>query len=493
MRISGRVAGWLGPLGVAALAFVLRVWEVGRPNRLMFDETYYAKHAWSLLRDGYVRDFVDGADELIIAGRTTGLLEDTPTQIAHPEAGKWLIAVGEQLFGLDAFGWRISAVVVGALTVLVLARLVRRLTGSTWLGCLAGLLLTFDGLHFVMSRIALLDGFLTFWLVSAVACLAVDRDHLVERLERSADRLPVRPWQLLAGVCFGMAIGTKWSGLFVLAAFGLLVVGWEVLARRRTWSTGGLTAPPPWIRTTLVVGAPAFVSLVGIAFLVYLATWTGWLVHHEVYAERFDLGDGGPLSQLWRFHGLTLDFHTGEFLAGQDHPYQSAAWGWPVLDRPVAVDAVNDLPAATCGAPADSSCLRVVTLLGNPLVWWPGAAALLVALVLWVRSRDWRLGLALTGAAATWVPWLPLVRLDDRPIFSFYSVAMLPFTIIAVCVLLHLAWERSGPRARRALAGAVVAWVVAVVVSFAWFHPVLTGALQSYDAWRSRMWFSRWI
>ena len=42
---------------------------------------------------------------------------------------------------MDSFGWRVSAAVVGALTVLVLARLVRRLTGSTLIGCLAGLLL----------------------------------------------------------------------------------------------------------------------------------------------------------------------------------------------------------------------------------------------------------------------------------------------------------------------------------------------------------------
>ena len=133
---------------------------------------------------------------------------------------------------MDSFGWRVSAAVVGALTVLVLARLVRRLTGSTVIGCLAGLLLALDGVHLVMSRLALLDGFLTFWIVCAVACLVADHDWIAARLDRHRHRL-LRPWQLLAGVCLGLACGTKWSGVYVLAVFGVAVVVWEVVARRR--------------------------------------------------------------------------------------------------------------------------------------------------------------------------------------------------------------------------------------------------------------------
>ena len=67
-------------------------------------------------------------------------------------------------------GKRIAAAVAGTLTVVVLVRVTRRMTGSTVLGCLAGLLLALDGLHFVLSRTALLDVFLTAWVVAAFAC-----------------------------------------------------------------------------------------------------------------------------------------------------------------------------------------------------------------------------------------------------------------------------------------------------------------------------------
>ncbi|MDQ4007632.1 MAG: phospholipid carrier-dependent glycosyltransferase, partial [Actinomycetota bacterium] len=215
-RGDGR-AGWSGPVAVALLAALLRLWRLGHPNALLFDETYYAKDAYSLLRFGFVRDTVDKADEMLVRGDLTGLFKPDTSYYVHPDAGKWVIAAGEWAFGMDSFGWRVSAALVGALTVLVLARLVRQLTGSTLLGCVAGLLLCFDGLHFVMSRLALLDVFLTFFLVCAVACLAADREWGRARLLRLSEpdgsriagcgpvrAMLLRPWRLAAGVCFGL-------------------------------------------------------------------------------------------------------------------------------------------------------------------------------------------------------------------------------------------------------------------------------------------------
>jgi dolichyl-phosphate-mannose--protein O-mannosyl transferase len=501
-----RVLGWVGPLAVATLALVLRVWHLGRPNLLVFDETYYAKDAYSLLQHGYVQDFVRDANDRIVAGELTGLTHGQPAYIAHPDGGKWIIALGEQLFGMNSFGWRISAAVVGALTVLVLARLVLRLTGSIWVGCLAGLLLCLDGMHFVLSRTALLDVFLTFWVVAGVACLVADRDAVRRDLTRYR---PWRPWQLAAGVCFGMATATKWSGLYGLAAFGLLVVVWEVLARRRHARDEGAGPRFGWVRTTLVTGLPAFVTIVGVALVVYLLSWTGFLLHQEAYAIRYGLGDpgwgsyvtsptpgpfGGVLDafrSLWHFHVMLYDFHTGSYLAGKTHPYASNPIGWLVLERPVAFDAQNDLPAASCGAPADSSCMREITALGNPAIWWPGAVAVLVALVAWVRTRDGRWAVPVLGVASGWLPWF---LSTDRPIFSFYAVVVVPFTIVALCLLVDQARRQVvTPRQRYVLGLATGSYVVLVVICFWYFHPIWTDALIPYDAWLDRMWFRRWI
>ena len=288
--LDDRVAGWVAAIGVALLAFGMRVWHLGTPHRFAFDETYYAKDAWSMANHGFVRNYVEkvdgrSIDKAILAGETQGIWDDGPSMIVHPEVGKWLIALGEKAFGMDPFGWRIASAVVGALMVLVLVRLTRRLTGSTMLGLVAGLLLAFDGLHFVLSRLALLDIFLASFILCAVTCLVNDRDWHRRRLARLIDPAappgpaqwgPVlgvlwRPWLVLAGVSFGLAIGTKWTALYPLAAFGLLVWVWSAGARRSFGVRFSL------LRGAVVDGLPAFVQLVVVAFCVYVATWTGWL------------------------------------------------------------------------------------------------------------------------------------------------------------------------------------------------------------------------
>lgn len=494
-RISERAWGWIGPVGVALLAFAVRVWHVGTPNRLLFDETYYAKDAWSLLHHGYVQDFVDDANARIESGQLDGLLTGEPSWVVHPDGGHALIAIGEHFFGLDGFGWRISSVVIGALTVLVLARLVRRLTGSTWAGCLAGMLLCFDGAHFVLSRLALLDVFLAFWLVCAAACLAAGMDAAGRSL---------RLWQSAAGVCFGMACATKWSGLYGLAAFGVTVVVWEVVRRRPD--------PRHWPMQLARVGIPAFWLIVGVAFVVYVLSWTGWLVHHEAYEARFGHGYGDysapwgayvdhptrgflgetrdALRSLWHFHVMTFDFHTSG-LDSATHPYQSNPVGWLLMERPVGVDAINDLPAADCGAPADSSCMRVTTILGNPAVWWAGAAATIGAVVMWIRTRDGRWSIPVVGVLSGWLPWFANA---DRPIFSFYAVTVLPFMIVALSMAAHV-WATSAKTAPARYASwlTIGLYVALVIGLFVYFRPVLTGELVPYDTWHHRMWFPRWI
>ena len=104
--------------------------------------------------------------------------------VVHPEVGKWIIAIGEHLFGMTPFGWRISSAVVGTLMVMVMIRLARRVTRSTLLGLVAGLLMTFDGLHYTLSRLALLDIYVGFFVLCAVSCMVADRDWSRERLAR---------------------------------------------------------------------------------------------------------------------------------------------------------------------------------------------------------------------------------------------------------------------------------------------------------------------
>ena len=113
-------------------------------------------------------------------------------------------------------------------------------------------------------------------------------------------------------------------------------------------------------------------------------------------------------------------------------------------------------------------------------------------MVAWFGKRDWRYGVVVVGVATTWLPWL---RYDDRPIFSYYAISILPFLILGTVLLLG---EMIGPSTappRRRQVGTIAAGVVVVLVmvNFAWFWPIYTDGLITNAEWQQRIWFKRWI
>src|SRR5436190_12682513 len=218
--------GWLATIGITLVAGVLRFVRLDIPRGKIFDEIYYSCDAQNLLRFGVEQGSKPG-NGCVPNGQ--------PGFIVHPPLGKWLIGIGEKTFGVNEFGWRFSAAVFGTLTVIVLIRMTRRMTGSTLLGCFAGLLLTFEGLHFVQSRTSMLDIFLCFFVTAAFAALVVDRDQVRARLADLPDeelvgagpRLGRRPWLIVAGVLLGASVATKWSGLYYIALLLALAYVWE--------------------------------------------------------------------------------------------------------------------------------------------------------------------------------------------------------------------------------------------------------------------------
>lgn len=512
------VISWAAALGVSLLALFLRLWNVDFPKSLLFDETYYAKHGWSLVHNGYAANYVDNADQRIIAGNLGGLWKDSPEMIVHPEVGKWLIGLSELTFGMTPFGWRFAPALVGALMVFVMIRLTRRVTGSTMLGVVAGILMTFDGLQFVLSRLALLDIFQAFFVLCAVSCMVADRDWFRARLAKVAastegaltewgPRVLWRPWLLAASLWWGLALGTKWSSLYPLAAFGLLFWFWSAGGRR---SFGIKYAV--W-KSALIDALPGVGYLVLLPFLIYVATWTGWLMHADVYEQYLSNNAYGPywgdytkhdahgffpelfqsLRSLANYHRDLWNFHT-DGLKDATHTYASNPLGWNILNRPVGVDAQNGiLPGDQgCEAAADSTCLRQILLIGTPVLWWFSACALVWSAVAWIGKRDWRYGLVVVGTLASWLPWL---RFDDRPIFSFYSIVWEPFLILGTVMVLGEILGRADAsvirrRTRAIIAGSVV---VAVIINFAWFWPIYTDGLLTRAEWLQRIWFHRWI
>ena len=267
--------GWAGPLLVTLFGAFLRFNRLGLPHAVLFDETYYVPDAYGILRHGVEVNHVSNVNALLARGDTHILEGAKGEYVVHPPLGKMLIAIGEWLFGLTPFGWRFAVAVAGSLAILMTARITRRMTRSTLLGCAAGFLLALDGLEFVLSRTAILDIFVMFWILAAFCLLVIDRDRTRAALAAAAGqrsdgpRLGFRWPLLLAGLCLGCACATKWNGLWYVPAFAALVVAWDVGARRAagfgTGLRGVVRSDTPWL--------PVWFAVVPAA--VYLLSWTG--------------------------------------------------------------------------------------------------------------------------------------------------------------------------------------------------------------------------
>lgn len=504
-RPTDETISWIVTIALVALAFAIRLVGLGYPNKLIFDESYYAKDAWSLLQYGYEGTWVSDANDQIVTGDLDGL-SPKASFVVHPPLGKWLIAAGQAVFGMNSFGWRISAVVFGSILVGATVRLGRRISRSTLIGTMAGLLLAFDGLAFTMSRMALLDIFQATFLVMGVTAVVADRDYFRARLADRMDSAGLRalgghygpwigwrPWRWTAGVLFGLAAACKWNSIYVLAVFGIMTVLWDVGARRL--AGGGFRS---WL-ALVYDGILAFVSMVVTAVVVYVTTWIPWLRGTGGYDRSWGLDNpdhpwvsafGEGFASLLRFHQDIFAFHTGDYIREQTHPYDAHPAGWLLMLRPTGLDAVNDIAPGTDGCIGPENCIRVISGMGTPVLWWMAAIALIVCIIWWVAGRDWRFGVPVLAAMATYLPWFAST---DRPEFFFYAITIIPFTSIGLALALGLLIGPSdGPWRRK---GGIIAGVAVglVVANFAWFYPIYTDGLLPYSEWLWRMWLRSWI
>jgi dolichyl-phosphate-mannose--protein O-mannosyl transferase len=508
-----RGISWLVTLAITALAAWLRFADLARPKAIVFDETYYMKDAFSLLRWGYERGFVEDANEQILNGtgawRDLEVFTENPAFVVHPPVGKWTIALGEYAFGLTPFGWRVAMAVVGTIAVLLTVRIARRLTRSTLIGGIAGFLIAIDGMAIVMSRTALLDNTLMFWVLVAFGCLLMDRDRTRGMLANAVRRFPddraamtelgagigpstgLRPWRWAAGLALGLACATKWSGAWFIVAFGLLTVIWDIGMRR---VVGVRTSQA--VAGSAIEGILAFVAIVGTAIAVYVLSWVGWFRSDSAYDRNW--ADTNPASggwgwmpdamrSLWHYHAEMLGFHTN---LTSPHSYQSNAWGWLVQARPTSFYYEGrDLGVDGCTV---DKCSSEVIALGNPIIWWAATIALFHQAWRWAARRDWRSGAVVLAVLAGWLPWLGF---QGRTIFTFYAVVFVPFLCIALAMTLGslLGPSDAAPR-RRVLGATAVGTILMLAVAAAWFfYPIWTGEVIPYSAWQIRMWFPTWV
>lgn len=487
---SDRLRGWLVTAFLALIGGFIRLQNLGFPTDKgtpVFDEKHYVPQAWEMLRNGGYED--NPAYELTV----------------HPPLGKQLIAIGEWLFGYNAWGWRFTAALCGSLMILLIVRIARRLTRSTLLGAIAGVLLIADGVSHLQSRMGMLDIFMAFFVLVAFGCLLLDRDQVRERLAVAAGegwigaspfgpRLGIRWWRFGCAVSLGLACGVKWSGLYYIAAFGVLLVLWDVTARRAAG------VPRPWLGTLARDVLPALWAFVGVTLLAYLATWWGWfgsetVVDRHLAEQAAQSGyhsgwyDVLPqaLRSLWQYSWNIFDFHDNLHTPQTDqHPWESKPWTWPMGLRPMLYYYSDG--TVTCG---EANCVSATMLIGTPALWWLSLPMLAWGLWRMIGRLDWRYAAVIVAYLAGLLPWF---RDLDRQMYFFYATPLAPFLVLGIVLALGqiMGAARDGYERRGTGMLVVSLYVGLVVANFVWLWPILNGDSITQWRWNAELWLPSW-
>lgn len=421
------------------------------PNGQVFDEVYFPVDA---------RNDVKGVETC----RSTTVACPYNYFDPEPPLAKLVIAAGEWGYGwyratfqgaqgdyidlgFNTFGWRIAVCIVGTLCVPLMYLLALRLWPQRLFAVAAAVLVCFDGMFFVQSRIGMIDIIPVFFIL---LCYYLFLVHAQSTTQRGSIVSLV-----LLGLAIGAGVSAKW---IVLAAFASIVFFLIAGIVWKLYRSGEMQLPG---RVDLSIYFPVLLlAFVAIPAVVYVASWYPF----------FARGQFHTLADLINYNRQAYEYHAH---LQATHPYGSPWWSWPLLARPVLYYAeyTNLGTDQFSGQPL----IALIYNLGNPWIWWTSLPCVLSLPYFIVRHRSFPAAVILVGFITQYLPWAPITRV----LFIYEMIGGLIFMVLALAFV--LTWIAThAPRWGRRVA---IAHLVVAVLAFVYFYPVWTALPMSEGAW----------
>ena len=127
--------------------------------------------------------------------------------------------------GDNPFAWRMPGVLLGALTAGLLYLLARILFRRRSVAVFVAILTLADGMAFVQSRIGMNDVYVGFFIVAAYTLFAALWTRTITRRWAFWLAMPT------IGLLLGLALASKWVGLYAMAGMGILILARSALGR----------------------------------------------------------------------------------------------------------------------------------------------------------------------------------------------------------------------------------------------------------------------
>ena len=463
----------------------------------------------------------------------------------HPPLGKVFISMGIKMFGMTPFGWRFIGTLFGVFMVCAVYLFARRVLKYKWLALFACLLFTFDFMHFAQTRLATIDTYVTFFIMLMYY-------YMYKYCSQSFYDTPLKKTFIplgLSGVFFGLAVASKWTGLY--AGAGLAIIFFKSLYDRyKDYKSAAknITSQTLGISNREIVEKFKQNSVRTILFCCVMFIAVPAIIYALSYIPYINTPSGDGIKTIFKNAQDMLTYH-GKTVVSSTHPYSSYWYEWPVMYRPIWYFS-NTL---------DNGLKQGISAFGNPAVWWVGIAAvaycLALAIIIPLRDKGYFgkskkifaisyaiIFVILTIAAGVtassdekYVRLLPcmilyssifigaflLVLANEKHLKNIsasvaaflvigYFTNLLPWTFVlrityiyhyfpcVVFVVLMICYSiktiYDNVNNKKAVIAAAAAYVVIALILFALFYPVLSGhpiGEQFADTWLK--WFKSWV
>ena len=375
-------------------------------DETMFDEVYHGRTAYEFLH-------------------RLSIYENT-----HPPLGKSIISIGIALFGMNPFGWRFMCALFGTLLIPLMYLFARKMFRRTDIACLSAVLLGTAFMNTTLSRIATIDILVAFFSMLMFFCM-------YGYIQALSENKPMRQqglWLLSGGISMGLAVATKWTGVY--AAAGIAVLFFCFLLEH----IGGIKGIKEHRSFLVKTGLWCVLCFIVIPFGIYTLSYLPFV---KAYPDK------GLFGHMVANAELMLSYHSNCVF---DHPYSSEWYQWLYGSKPLADSRVYF---------ADGTVSVVMTFL-NPLLAIGGLIALLHQFYLWKRKHCRRALVLIIAYAVMLLPWLFV----HRTVFIYqYFISSL---ILVLMIGNSVSVSRHRKRNILILSGIGIALYVL-------YYPVLTG------------------
>lgn len=403
----------------------LRLYRITEPNHYYFDEVYHAVTA-----EAYAQNNPAPYDPFSPAPKA-----GTAYDWLHPPLAKLIQAASIKIIGDKPLGWRLPSVIVGTAIIPVTFLLAYILFGPI-AAIFAATTIAFENLTFVMSRITMNDAFIDLFSLCGFIFAA---------LYAKEKRLNLL---ILTSLFLGLAVASKWTGLYAIGAVGLYL-GYLDLKERKIN-----------IKLGLLIIIPA---------IMYIGSYGQFWIQGHSIQQFIDLH-----KQIWWYqnrHDLKHSYGTTPIFCvpqGLDGPRTFCPW---ILDaRGVYFSYEQYGPKA-----------GFIYALGNPLVLWVGIIGISYIIGKYIEERNDKFLLILLGYFVFWLPWI----FTPRILFFYHYLPSIPFLAVGLGYCFKEIYKTK--------LMVVSLFIIGLfILSFLYFYPITSGLPIDPTSIGNYMWLSTW-